>query len=171
MLASLALAASLTMAAAPYGPTPPPSTHSPTATAPCPEPPGRMSPSLQKSNRRLAIAGSIVFGVFYAAGSAVAAVELDATRHAEDIPSVRDRRRIAYLMFVPVFGPFVATPLGRTKGERAAYAGYGIMQAWGLAMLGSSVFALARHRRAQRRLALSGAATARGGFVTVRGRF
>ena len=171
MLPTFALAASLTMAAAPYGPTPPPPTSSPTLSAPCPEPPGLLSDAKRKSARNMVIVGSVIFTVFYAAGSALAAVELDQTRRAEDIPSLRDRRRIAHLMFFPVFGPFVATALGDTKGERAAYAGYGIMQALGVAMLGSGAFELARHRRAARQMSLSGAVTAQGGFLSVRGRF
>lgn len=170
MLPSLALAASVTLAAAPYGPTPPPPADAP-AAVPCPPPKGLMSGKQRKSARNFLIAGTVVFTVFYTAGSAVAASELDATAHAEDTPQIRDRRRAAYLSFFPVFGPLVASPLGRTKSDKAGLAGFGIMQAWGLAMLTTSAFMFARHRRAKRQLSLSGAMTAGGGFLSLRGRF
>jgi hypothetical protein len=127
----------------------------------------------RRSNVHIAIYGAAIFAVSYGAATGLAAAELDDTRHAEDTPGTRDRRRVAHLMFVPVFGPLVATPLGPTKSDRAGLAGFGILQTFGLALLGAATFSLARDRRARRAqgLAFGGALGPGGGMLTVRGRF
>jgi hypothetical protein len=165
-----ALVAALTVPPAPVVTPILPPTMTDSSVPACPDPPGLLSARDRKANVKVAIAGAAVFAVFYGTATALAAHELDDTRGAADDHATRDRRRIAHLMFVPVLGPFVATPLGPSKADRAGFAGFGLMQTFGLAMLGGALFNLARDRTA-RRLSVSGNVTATQGFVALRGRF
>jgi len=121
--------------------------------------------------RTLVAVGGVLFSVFYLGSTLGAATDLDALHEDGQIdPSERDQRRVARLMFVPIVGPLVAAPLGPSKGDKAALAGFGLMQGLAAAALVGGGVALGRDRRA-RRLALSAGWGPHGGSVGLRGRF
>lgn len=126
----------------------------------------------QLRGARSAVAiGGALFGLFYITGTLGAAVNLDVIHEDGQItPDERDERRVSQLMFVPVIGPLVASPLGSSKGETAALIGHGLLQGLAVAALITGGVELARDRRA-RRLALSAGWAPSGASVGLRGRF
>ncbi len=121
---------------------------------------------------RTAVAvGGALFGVFYLGGTLAAATTLDDIHEDGQItPDERDQQRVSRLMFVPVIGPLVASPMGESKGETASLVAHGLFQGFAAAALIGGSIALARDRRA-RRLALSAGWSATGVSVGLRGRF
>ncbi|MCX4243927.1 hypothetical protein [Paraliomyxa miuraensis] len=144
---------------------------------PHPPPSRRMAKAkpLSRKDRRTArafvAAGSAVFGVFYLTATFVGANSLDEIHEDGQVtPEERDEERISKLVFLPVAGPLVAAPFGRTKGDKAGLVGFGLIQAAGLAYLAGGSVMLARDRRA-RRLELMAGPTPSGGTLGLRGRF
>ncbi len=131
----------------------------------------RMSSKDRKSARTALATGGALFGVFYLAGSFVAAHNLDDI-HRDGVVerSERNERRAAILMFIPVVGPLAASPLGESSGDKAALAGYGILQALATAAVVTGAVMVVRDRRA-RRLRLMASPAPGGGAISLRGRF
>jgi len=131
----------------------------------------RLSRQQLRGARSAVAIGGALFGLFYVTGTLGAAVNLDEIHEDGQItPDERDQRRVSQLMFVPVVGPLVASPMGSSKGETAALVGYGLLQGIAVAALVVGGIQLARDRRA-RRLALSAGWTPGGASVGLRGRF
>ncbi len=131
----------------------------------------RLSRQQLRGARSAVAIGGALFGLFYVTGTLGAAVNLDEIHEDGQItPDERDQRRVSQLMFVPVIGPLVASPMGSSKGETAALVAHGLLQGLAVTALVTGGVQLARDRRA-RRLALSAGWTSGGASVGLRGRF
>lgn len=131
----------------------------------------RLTTKGRRSARAFVAAGSAIFGVFYLSSTFVGAHQLDEIHEDGQVtPDERDEARISQLVFLPVVGPLVASPLGQTKGDKAGLVGFGLMQAMGVAYIVGGSVMLARDRRA-RRLELTAGAAPGGGTLGLRGRF
>lgn len=125
----------------------------------------------RRTARVFVATGSAIFGVFYLSGTFVAAHQLDdITEDGQITPDERDDQRVSRLMFLPVIGPLVASPMGRTKGDKAGLVGFGLLQGLGAACLVTGGVMLVRDARARRLELMAGVAPG-GGTLGLRGRF
>lgn len=184
---ALAISAALGRPAPPSATTERPSNESPatersTCTAPsiiaprlAAPPPHDRAARLSTKNRRTARIfvgfGSGLLGLTYLGATLAAATNIDEV-HEDGVvePHERDELKLARRMAVPVVGPFIAAPLGSSKGEKAALVGHGLLQSLAVAYLVGGGVMLARDRRA-RRLELAAGLGPSGGTVALRGRF
>ena len=115
--------------------------------------------------------GGTLLGMSYLGGGFVAASQLDDVREDGVIePHERDQVRISYLMLVPVIGPFASAPLASSRGDKAAFVGFGALQLLSASSLIIGGVMLARDQRA-RRWSLAAAPEVGGGTLRLRARF